>query len=136
MRHRQSGQVLIILLGGTLLLGGSALVAAEFLTGKSTAELRRQSLAMTEDEAHRERIEDLFRRWEKEAKGADEARAKNQKALRALMQKHDAKPGDSEAAFAEVDAIDGRGINAALDMRFALRGQLTAEQWRTLFPQQ
>jgi ABC-type nitrate/sulfonate/bicarbonate transport system substrate-binding protein len=136
MRHRQTGQVMIILLGGMLLGGGgSALVAAKFLTGKSAAELREQSLAMTEDKARRENIEDVFKRLEREVKSVDEARAKNQEALRTLMQKHDPKPGDVEAVFAEVDASDARGLDAGLDMRFALRGQLTAEQWRALFPQ-
>lgn len=136
MKCRQSGQVLVILLGGTLLGGGSALVAAEFLTGKPAAELRKQSLAMTEDKARRERIEEVFKRWETEVKSADEARTKNRDALRALIQKHDVKPGDFRAVFVEGDAIDARGLYAGLDMRFALRGQLTAEQWRTLFPQQ
>jgi hypothetical protein len=127
---------MIILLGGMLLGGGgSALVAAKFLTGKSAAELREQSLAMTEDKARRENIEDVFKRLEREVKSVDEARAKNQEALRTLMQKRDPKPGDVEAVFAEVDAIDARGLDAGLDMRFALRGQLTAEQWRALFPQ-
>lgn len=136
MRRRQTGQVMIILLGGMLLGGGgSALVAAKFLTGKSAAELREQSLAMTEDKARRESIEEVFKRLEREVKSVDEARAKNRETLRTLMQKHEPKPGDVEAVFAEVDAIDARGLYAGLDMRFALRGQLTAEQWRALFPQ-
>jgi len=136
MRRGQTGQALIILLlGGMLLGGGSAVVAAKFLTGKSAAELRTQSLAMTEDKTRRENIEEVFKRWEKEVKSVDEVRTKNLKALRALMQQHDPKTGDVDAVFADLDAIDARGLNVGLDMRFALRGQLTAEQWRTLFRQ-
>ena len=135
MSCRQSGQILIVLLGGGLLLGGSGLAAGVFLTGKTTSELRKETVAMVADTGRRQRIEAVFKRWEREVDRIDAARDKNLKAIFELGRRHDATAAEFERVYAAADTTDADALKTALDMRFALRGELSADEWRRLFPQ-
>ena len=133
MRRSQSGQVLIILVG-TLLMGGSGLAAGLFLTGKTSSEMRKETLAMVEDTDRRDKIKAVFKRWEDEAKRTDKARNKHIDELVALLRSHDTRPADFDPLFATFDEMEKQAFDATLAMRFDLREQLSAEEWRQLFP--
>ena len=129
---RQSGQVLIIIVA-TLLLGGGGLAAGVVLTGKPVSELKKESLAMVQDRGRRENIEGVFKRWDKDIEALYSKRDKNRKAIVELMQKRGATLSDFDRVYVESDAIEAQAFEAALDMRFALRQQLSPEEWRKLF---
>ena len=129
---RQSGQVLIIIVAA-LLLGGGGLAAGVVLTGKPVSELKKESLAMVQDRDRRENVEGVFKRWDKDIEALLAKRDKNRKAIVELMQKRGATLADFNRVYAESDAIETQAFEAALDMRFALRQQLTPEEWRKLF---
>ena len=76
MKRNQSGQVLIILLG-SLLMGGAGASAALLLTGKTASEIRKDALSMVEDPERRDEIKAVLGRWEKEAKRLDKTRKEN-----------------------------------------------------------
>ena len=133
MKRKQSGQVLIILFG-SLLLGGAGVSAALLLTGKTASEIRKGALSMVEDPERRDQIKAVLGRWEKEAKRLDKTRNENIRKVTALVRRHDATSGDFAPVFAAFDEMETQGFEAALAMRFALREQLSAEEWRRLFP--
>src|SRR5688500_3957271 len=133
MKRNELGQFLIVLLG-SLLMGGSGLTAGLLLTGKTVSEIRKDTLAMVEDTDRRDKIKAVLGRWEKDAKRLDTTRNKNIRRLIAQVQRHDAKPADFDPVFAAFDEIEAQGFDAALAMRFTLREQISAEEWRQLFP--
>jgi hypothetical protein len=133
MKRNRSGQVLIILLG-SLLMGGSGVAVGLFLTGKTSSEMRKDTLAMVEDAGRRDKIKAVFKRWEDEVKRMDKTRNKRIDELAALMRRHDARPADFDPIFATFDETQEQAFETALAMRFALREQLSAEEWRQLFP--
>jgi len=133
MNRRQHGQALVILLFGSLFVGGAGMAAGLFLTGRTTTELRKETLAIVQEEDRRKAIEAVFTRWDKEVKSIDAAWGKNRKALVALLERHDASASDFDTLYAQADAIEAQGLGMALDMRYALREQLSADEWRRLF---
>ena len=132
MSRGQSGQILIILVA-TLLLGGGGFAAGVVLTGKPVSALKKETLAMVEERNRRENVEAVFKRWDKDVERIDASREKNRKAMLALMRRHDARSAEFDKIYAESDAIEAQALDAGLDMRFALREQLSAEEWRRLF---
>jgi hypothetical protein len=133
MRRNESGQVLIILLG-TVLMGGSGVAAGLFLTGKTSSEMRKDTLTIVTDEDRRDEIKAVFKRWEDTVKRMDKTRNKSIDELIALMRRHDTEPAAFDQTFAALDELEVQAFDAALTMRFALREQLSAEEWRQLFP--
>jgi hypothetical protein len=49
------------------------------------------------------------------------------------MRKREGKLADFNRVYVESDSIEAKEFEAALDMRFALRQQLSSEEWRKLF---
>lgn len=131
--QRQSGQVLIILLG-SLLMGGSGIATGFFLTGKTSGEIRKDALAILEDANRRDTIKRILKRWETDVKGMDKTRSTHIDRLAELLQQRDATSDDFDPLFAQFDALQMQAFDTALAMRFALREQLSAEEWRKLFP--
>jgi hypothetical protein len=132
VKRKQTGQVLIVLLG-TLLMGGSGLAAGLFLTGKTAKEIRKQALTIVADELRRDEIKAVLNNWEREVKQLDKARQQRIDGLAALLQRHDVEPQDFEPVLGNFDKAEAEAFSTTLAMRFALREQLTAEQWRELF---
>lgn len=133
MKRNQSGQVLILLFG-SLLMGGSGVAAGLFLTGKSSSDLRSDALEIVADEDRRDKIKKVLKAWEHEVKRMEKTRDLNVDKMIALLQRHDATPTDFDPLFASFDELEVHAFDTALAMRFALREQLSAEEWRRLFP--
>nr|WP_298726921.1 hypothetical protein [uncultured Steroidobacter sp.] len=133
MKRSQSGQVLIVLFG-TLLMGRSGLAAGLFLTGKTSKEIRKEALTIVADEHRRAEIKKVLKNWEREVKQLDKTRQRRVDGLAALLERHDVQPEDFEPVFANFDKAEAEAFATTLEMRFTLREQLTAEQWRELFP--
>ena len=87
------------------------------------------------DEARRKAVDAVFKRWEDPVKDIEKTRDKNRKALVESTRRHDMRPGDLDSIFAEADKIGIQGFDAALDLRFALREELSVDEWRILFAQ-
>lgn len=133
MKRHQSGQVLIMLFG-SLLMGSSGLAAGLLLTGKTSSEMRKDALRMVDGDDRRDKIKAILKRWEDEVERMDKTRKKNINELATLVRRHDAEPDDFDPTFAALDETEAQAFDAALAMRFALREQLSAEEWRELFP--
>lgn len=133
MKRKQAGQVLIVLVG-SLLMGGSGLAAGLFLTGKTSKQIRKDALTIVADEHRRSEIRTVLKSWEREVKQLDKMRQQRIDGLVALLDKHDAMREEFEPVFTGFDEAERQAFATALAMRFALREQLSAEQWRELFP--
>jgi hypothetical protein len=133
MKRKQTGQVLIVLFG-TLLMGGSGLAAGLFLTGKTSKEIRKEALRIVADEHRRDEIKTVLKNWEHEVKQLDKTRQQRVDGLVALIERHEVEPVDFEPVFADFDKAEAEAFATTLAMRFTLREQLTAEQWREIFP--
>jgi hypothetical protein len=132
MKARQSGQVLIILVSW-MLFGGSGIAAGVFLTGKPVDELRKETHAIAAQKDRRKRIDEVLDRWEKDAKQFAKQRKELLDTLPDLLGRHDAKPGDFEQLYVRADALNTQTLETLLEVRFALRRQFSAEEWRKLF---
>ena len=113
MKRKQSGQVLMILLG-SLLMGGSGLTAGLLLTGKSASEMRKDTLKIVEDEIRRDKVKAILKSWEGGVKRMDKTRNKNIVELVALLRRHDATPADFDSVFAVFDETAAQGFDTAL----------------------
>ena len=107
--------------------------AGRALIGKSVAEVREKAGALVSDPRRRQLLDAAFVRWEQQAKRIESAREQNRNALFALLPKHDVVSAEFERLYAEADAIAAEALAAALDLRFGVREQLSAEEWRRLF---
>ena len=113
---------------------GSGAKAGLMLTGKTVAEWRDKARALVPEPPRRQAIEAAFARWDEQAKRIEQAREHNRSAFFALLTKHDVVSAEFERLYAEGDAIAAEALAAALDLRFGVREQLSAEEWRRLFP--
>jgi hypothetical protein len=114
-------------------LGSGGLAFDMSLTGRRPGDLHKETLAMVDDKDRREKIEAIFESWREKNAVVEKRRHENRSAVFALFQRHDAKPEEFYRLYAESDAIEQQGLGAGLDMRFALKEQLTPEEWRRLF---
>ena len=112
----------------------SAAKAGRTLTGHTVAEVREKARAVVADTQRRQALDAAFVRWEQQAKRIEGAREQNRQALFALLPKHDVVSAEFERLYAEADAVAAEALAAALDLRFGVREQLSADEWRRLFP--
>lgn len=132
MKRRQSGQVLIVLFG-SLLMGGSGLAAGFLLTGRTSSEIRKHALTIVEDDNRANKIKAVLKQWDREVKGIEKTRNKHIDDLVTALRRHDASPANFDPLFAAFDDLESHAFDTSLDMRFALREQLSPEEWRELF---
>jgi hypothetical protein len=127
----QRGQTLILIFLGTLLLGATA--AGGVFGGTPLPVLRERVRETMSDQAQRARVDLTLDRIAAEAKGLDEERGQFEKDAFALLARHDATLADLQPLVARGDTLHQRRREAFLDLRFELRGELTAPQWRAVF---
>jgi hypothetical protein len=132
LQTNQRGQVLIILLG-VLFLGGATLAAGVFGTGKSLGDVGKAVKKQVADENRRDAAREVISRWSSDVDGFLKQTGHRQKTMTKLMRRHDATRPELTAVISEQalasDEIDRR----ALDYRFALKEQLTREEWGRVF---
>ena len=131
-RKKQTGQVLIILLG-VMLFGGSAVVVGTLGTGHSIDELKSRFGHAVKDPERARAVRELLGRWEKEGKEYEKATAESHKAIIQLVHRHDATLADFRAINSAVDARDARNIDRFLDFRASIKQQVRREEWQAAF---
>ncbi|HET7365794.1 MAG TPA: hypothetical protein VFJ70_19655 [Burkholderiales bacterium] len=107
--------------------------AGVVLTGAPLEELHGKARAAVGEPQRQRAIDAALARWREQAARIEQAREQNRKALLALLPKHDVVSAEFERLYAQADAIEQEALEAALDMRFAVREQLSAGRWRELF---
>lgn len=111
--------------GGT----GSAMV----LTSSGVDGLAERTAVIVEDETRRKAAVRTLKGLEKDVRAFEKAYTASGKQLNKLYRDHD---GGREEALFLLDALNAQwaeGQKRALDARFALRKQLTEEEWSALF---
>lgn len=133
MRRHQRGQALILIFLGTLLVGG----AAGGLHGLFDAHERKQIAArldaMAIDPVRRDALDVTLVAIEREVQHFQAERALFEQDAFDALAKHDAPAATYDLLFARADTVSAASTHTLLDLRFQLRQQLTAEQWRQLF---
>jgi hypothetical protein len=125
--------MLIALLLGTLLLGGSA-GGLWFLGGQTPQQLQKQVAKLEPDKASRRPIDYTLDQIEAQSKRLQSERKGLEKDVFAAMERHDTPAETFRILAARSDKISESVGRDLLDLRFALRSQLSEEQWARLFP--
>jgi septal ring factor EnvC (AmiA/AmiB activator) len=105
-------------------------------------ELREQLLSfdakelekVVPDKETRRPIAQTVKRIEDESKRLDSERKKLEKDVLAALKRHDTPPAQFHAFEERADAINTNSARNLLDLRFALRSQVSEAQWHLLFP--
>ena len=132
-RSRQRGQTLIIIFLGVLLLGG-ANHAFNHTPGGSIKELRSKIKDTVQDPQRKEALMAQLDGWEKERKAHDDAYGKLVKDVLAGFENPAGTQADFEHLFQQADQLNTETERIFLDSHDALRGQLSDEEWRKVFP--
>jgi len=132
LQTNQHGQILIILLGA-LFLGGATLAAGVFGTGKSLGDVGKSVKKQVADESRRNAAREVIGRWSSDVKGFLKQSGHRQKTLAKLMRRHDATRPELTAVISEQASASDELDRRALDYRFALKEQLTREEWGRVF---
>lgn len=124
--------MLIALLIGYLFLGGGGNLW--YLGGLTSHEMQKKLEQVVPDKETRRPIAKTVDHIGDEAKQLDSERKKLEKELLAALKRHDT-PAEQFHAFEQrADATNADSTRKLLDLRFALRSQLSDAQWRMLFP--
>jgi len=127
----QRGQTLILIFLGTLLVGSTA--AGGVFGGASVPVLRERVRETMSDQAQRARVDLTLDRIAAEGKRHDEERRLFEKDAFAQLARHDATLAELQPLVARGDALHRRSRDTFLELRFELRDQLGAEQWKKVF---
>ena len=131
-RSSQRGQTLIIIFVGAFLLGAAGATLLD--SGKSANELRSELAKRVPDEARLQRLYSVIAGMEKETERlASEHDRLGREAL-ALLARHDAKREEFDSLLARAETLNAGSRRTLLDLRFALRQDLSPDDWRALFP--
>jgi chromosome segregation ATPase len=125
--------MLVALLLGTLLLGGSA-GGLWFLGGQTPHQLQTAVAKLEPDKTSRQPIDYTLDQVEAQSKRLQSERKELEKEVFAAMERHDTPADQFRTLAARSDKISASVGRDLLDLRFALRSQLSEEQWRRLFP--
>jgi len=113
-------------------LGGSVGSGA-ILTSAGVAELQKQVLVVMDDEARAKRASAILEELRKEVTTFEKAFAKSGRQLNKLYKDH---RDNGQAALDILDDLNATwesGQERALDARFALRDELSQDEWDKLF---
>ncbi|MFT4173502.1 MAG: hypothetical protein QM639_13135 [Rhodocyclaceae bacterium] len=132
---RQGGQVLIIILVTTLLIGGSVgLMAGGGIGGRPVGELRDDVAHIVTDPARRDQIGAVLDEAEAEGKRINRQHAAAAKEWLQLLERHDAAQADFDALADRLEADNRPGRAALIGLRYRLRALMTEAEWQQLFP--
>jgi len=132
--RNQSGQILVIL-ATTLLFGGATVAVGVMTTGQTAKEITKKIKNLEMDEDRQDEALRLIKQWKKDGKAFWKADQKNMKKLFKLMKKYETTPGELDELVAAQDRNADENDRILLDNRFALKEQMTKEQWDAVFDQ-
>jgi len=125
--------VLIILLG-SLFLGGSAAVAGGvFVTGLSTKQIDKALKNEVADEGRMRAARRVAESWGKDAERFLESMEERRSELLDRFEQYDPDRTEIEAMFVRQDAAVDEMTRRVIDYRFELRDHLTAGEWTAVF---
>lgn len=123
-----------LLIGWFLTRGGSG-EGPWVYNGQTPSEMRKAAAKVEPDKSSRRPVESTLDQIESETKRLQGERVKVEKDIFAALEDHETTAVQFQALAGQVDRIDATANRNLLDLRFALRSQLSATQWRVLFPQ-
>lgn len=135
---KQHGQVLIILisslfLGGLATSGGSSSQIGRLTTGVTLDTIQARIDEAIDDPQRKAEIFDLLDQWRKEAEAyfsrIDERRTK----LLDTMMDHEVDFEEFGKFMAEMDEKNDASDEKIIDIRFALRDQMSRSEWEAVF---
>ena len=132
-RSTQRGQILIIVLGA-ILLGGAVMAAGVFGTGRSLDDLDKAVKKDIADDTRRDAARKVIDQWSTDVKAFLKESGNRQKTVMKLMRRHDATRPNFEAIVAEQELAGAAIDQRAIEHRFALKEQLSREEWANIFP--
>lgn len=125
--------LLALLIGWFLTHGGSG-EGPWVYNGQTPSAMRKAVAKVEPDKSSRKPIESTLDRIESETKRLQSERGRVEKDVFAALEKHGTTTEQFRALAEQVDRVDAAANRNLLDLRFALRSQLSAAQWRVLFP--
>lgn len=131
LRKRQSGQLMLIVLG-TLFLGGGAATGV-FVSGKTIDSIRRDVKALRLDTHRQEEVFALLDRWATIADSTSDDLPEYASALMDLVRQHDATHADFQEALERQRVAFREAEGELLPLRDQLRATLSREEWNRLF---
>jgi len=117
--------ILILFLFG----GGGAFTILTSVQGHTPKEITKVIKKEVVDERRQDAALAAVKDWGKADKAQDKALAKARKGLLKLVTQDDAKLSDTTEFTAQIDAAIHETDKNFLDMRFALKAQLTKAEW-------
>jgi len=131
LHKRQSGQLMLIILG-TLFLGGGTATGV-FVSGKTIDSIRRDVKALRLDAHRQEEVFALLDRWTAIADSASDDLPEYASALMDLVGRHDATHADFQQVFERQRVAFREAEGELLPLRDRLRATLSRDEWNRLF---
>ena len=126
--------MLIALLLGYLLLGGSSGDSPWFFAGESSHHMSKEVAKLEPDKEKRKEVDQTLKQIEEEYKKLDSERSELEKQTLEALANHDSTAEQFRALTQRADAINTSASKTLVDLRFTLRSQLSDAEWRQLFP--
>jgi hypothetical protein len=126
-RHRQRGQVLI-LLGMWLFFGGGASSALVVYDG-STSDMKKAVKRVIKDEDRKDVILSYLSYWKSSQKKLDKQVSADRKQLFKTLRRQDAQRSDLEPFMAALDESFLKMDRDFLDWRFRVKDVVTSAEW-------
>jgi hypothetical protein len=114
------------------MLGGSVTVGL-LATGQSTKQITKEVKSLEMDEERQDETVRLLKKWKKDGKAFWKADQKSMKKVLKLMKKYETTPGELQDLIDRQDQNADEHDKTLLDTRFALKEQLTREEWDAVF---
>jgi PIN domain nuclease of toxin-antitoxin system len=127
MRHRQRGQILI-LLAAWLFFGGGASSALVVYDG-STSDMKKAVKRVIKDEDRKDVILSYLSHWESTQKKLDKQVSAGRKELFKTMRRQDAQRSEMEPIVAMLDDTFSAMDRDFLDWRFRVKDISTSAEW-------
>lgn len=121
--------MIILLILSQLFGGGGAATILTYVQGHTPKEIRKVVKQEVADESRRDAALAAVDAWGKADKQQDKTLAKAHKGLLKLVTQDGARLADTAEFTAQIDAAITESDRNFLDMRFALKGQLTQAEW-------
>jgi hypothetical protein len=126
--------MLIALLLGWLFLGGHGGGDLWFFGGRTPHELRTEVAKVVPDKEMQNTTDYNLTVIEKNYENLESQRSRLEKEVLAALERHGAPTEELQAIERRADELSADATRKMLDVRFVMREQLSAAQWRALFP--
>lgn len=115
------------------LFGGATVGSGAILTSAGVADLQEQVTVVVTDRTRREDALSVLEGLEKDVRAFEKSFQKTGKQLNKLYIEHADNRATARSILAGLSSEWADGQDRALDARFALRDQLTEDEWEALF---